>query len=163
MHDFGDYMTKDPHAPKHERQTRLLDIVRSQQVATQEELATRLQQAGVDCTQASVSRDIRELGLVKRGGIYAAPQAATAVPDLDAFAAKIGIFLQQMTVVGEHLVVIHTLPGTAHSVGLYLDGMSWPGLVGTIAGDDTLFAAVADSRAGRRVVRALEEIREASS
>jgi transcriptional regulator of arginine metabolism len=154
-------MTRD--TAKQDRQTRLLDIVRSHQVTTQDELVARLHDAGVDCTQASVSRDIRELGLVKRGGIYAAPQAATAVPDLDAFAAKIGIFLQQMTVVGEHLVVIHTLPGTAHSVGLYLDGMSWPGVVGTIAGDDTVFAAVADRKAGAQVVRALEDIREASS
>jgi transcriptional regulator of arginine metabolism len=154
-------MTRD--TAKHDRQTRLLDIVRSHQVTTQDELVARLHEAGVDCTQASVSRDIRELGLVKRGGIYAAPQAATAVPDLDAFAAKIGIFLQQMTVVGEHLVVIHTLPGTAHSVGLYLDGMAWPGVIGTIAGDDTLFAAVSDRRAGAQVVRALEDIQGASS
>jgi transcriptional regulator of arginine metabolism len=156
-------MKKHPDGyPKQERQTLLLEIVRDQHLSTQEGLVAALHDAGVDCTQASISRDVRELGLVKRGGCYVAPKSANAVPDLDAFAAKIGSFLLRMTAVGEHLVVVHTLPGTAHSVGIYLDGMTWPGLVGTIAGDDTVFVAVTDRSAGDRVIHALEEIREAS-
>ena len=146
---------------KHERHTRLLEIVREHDVATQEELVELLLKAGTPCTQASVSRDVRELGLVKVGGHYAAPQAATAVPDLDLFATKIGSFLMPATIVGEHLVVIRTLPGTAHSVALYIDGVGWKGVAGTVAGDDTLFIAVADRDVAQRVVDKLERIREA--
>jgi transcriptional regulator of arginine metabolism len=150
----------DSHA-KHERQSLLLEIVRGREVATQEELVERLQEEGIPCTQASVSRDVRELGLVKIGGRYAAPQAATAVADLDFFATKIGSFLMPATVVGDHLVVIRTLPGTAHSVALYVDGVGWRGVAGTVAGDDTLFIAVADRATADRVVDELERIRDA--
>jgi len=147
---------------KHQRQTALLEIVRSSEITTQEELVEHLNAAGISCTQASVSRDLRELGLVKVGGHYAAPQAATAVPDLDVFASKIGSFLMPATVVGDHLVVVRTLPGTAHSVALYIDGVGWRGVAGTVAGDDTLFVAVADPETAQRVVTELERIREAS-
>jgi transcriptional regulator of arginine metabolism len=147
---------------KHERQTLLLEIVRGSEIATQEELVEQLHAAGIPCTQASVSRDVRELGLVKVGGHYAAPQAATAVPDLDVFATKIGSFLMPATVVGENLVVIRTLPATAHSVALYIDGVGWRGVAGTVAGDDTLFVAVANLETANWVVAELERIREAS-
>lgn len=154
-------MNKEPHGTtKHERQSRLLEIVRSERIATQEDLVARLHAAGVDCTQASVSRDVRELGLVKHGGHYAAPESATAVPDLDAFAARLSGFLLKTTIVGEHLVVVHTLPGTAHTIGLYIDGMAWPGVAGNVAGDDTVFVAVFDRAAADRVAAALDRLKE---
>jgi transcriptional regulator of arginine metabolism len=109
-----------------------------------------------------VSRDLRELGIVKRAGVYTPPDAAASAPVIDDYASTIGAFLRTFGVVGEHLVVIHTLPGTAHSVAFYLDTISWPGVAGTVAGDDTIFAAVQDRAAARRLVRRLSRIREAN-
>ena len=146
-----------PRTSKADRQAVLLEIVRSEAVSTQAELVRHLEQRGVACTQVSVSRDIRELGLGKRGGRYAVPATAAAaqLPKLEAFAAKVIGFYLGAERVGESLVVVRTLSGTAHSVALLLDRSKWPGLAGTLAGDDTIFVAVRGARAGRDVVRRL--------
>ena len=148
---------------KIDRQALIRGIVADYRVDTQSALVERLHAAGVSCTQASISRDIREIGLVKRGGRYVEPQAAAAVPDLVDFASSIAAFLQSATAVGDHLVVVRTLPGTAHSIGIYVDGIDWPGVVGSVAGDDTLFVAVVDRDAGERMIEALEHIMEKPS
>lgn len=139
----------------------LRDIVASGRVTTQAELADRLRAAGFPCTQASVSRDARELGLLKRGGAYALPaQDPSAVIAADQLAATIAPFLRATSAVGEYLLVVHTVTGTANSVGVFMDQAGWPGLVGTVAGDDTIIAVVADAEAGRAVAARLEAIRE---
>ncbi len=159
-------MIRDAHpleaSPKAERQQALLDLVRGRSLATQAEAVAALRERGIVCTQASVSRDVRELGLVKRDGCYATPEAVAAAAAVDEYAASIGGFLREMSVVGNHLVVVHTLPGTAHGVGVFIDGMAWPGVAGTVAGDDTIFAAVTDRAAGVRLMEALTRIREES-
>ncbi len=158
-------MNKDSHSsggtPKPERQVALRRIVQTEPLATQAELVERLRAEGIECTQASVSRDLRELGLVKRGGVYR-PSPMAAVPDIGDFAHKVGGFVRSATAVGEHLVVVHALPGTAHSVGVYLDSVGWPGVVGTVAGDDTLFVAVSSLPDGKRLISRLQRIQEES-
>jgi transcriptional regulator of arginine metabolism len=148
---------------KIDRQALIRKMVAEDRIDTQSTLVDRLHAEGVACTQASISRDIREIGLIKRGGRYVEPRAATSVPDLADYAESIAGFMNSVTAVGDHLVVIKTLPGTAHSVGLYVDGIGWPGVVGTVAGDDTLFVAVVDRGAGRQMISAVEEIMDPSS
>jgi len=144
-----------------ERHHALRDIVASGRVTTQAGLADRLRAAGFPCTQASVSRDVRELGLLKRGGAYAVPEEeGAAVLGADQLATTIAPFLRSAAVVVDHLLVVHTLTGTANSVGVYMDQTGWPGLVGTVAGDDTIIAVVADAAAGRAAAARLEAIRE---
>ncbi len=143
---------------KTKRQAKLLEIVRTQSVTTQTELAALLVKAGTNCTQVSVSRDIRELGLVKRDGRYVMPDAPTGAPDIDDLASTVGGFIQTVDIVGPNLVVVRTLPGTAHSVALLLDAVDWPGLAGSVAGDDTIFVAVHSSKAGGTVVRNLRRL-----
>lgn len=146
---------------KAERHTRLLEIIRRESIGTQSDLAERLQQEGIACTQASVSRDIRELGLVKRGGVYmAAEEPGSGTPDTEDLAGSIRPFLRSAVAVGEHLVVVHTVTGTANSVGMFMDQTGWPGLVGTVAGDDTIFAAVEDRAAADELVTRLQAILE---
>jgi len=139
----------------------ILEVVSEHLVTTQAELVHLLNDKGVECTQASVSRDIRELGLVKRKGRYVPPDLPAVVSDVRELGIKVGGFLCSMTIVGDHLVVIRTLPGTADSIALYIDHASWPGVVGTIAGDDTIFIAVTSLAAGTRVLAELKAVQEA--
>jgi transcriptional regulator of arginine metabolism len=145
------------------RQSQLLELIRTSWIATQGDLVEALRQRGVDCTQASISRDIAELGLSKRGGRYVEPAPDEQLPDVDELAAKIGGFLRRSVAVGDNLVVIHTLSGTANSVAVYLDHRDLPGLAGTVAGDDTIFAAVSDRQVGELLVQEMERLREAFS
>jgi transcriptional regulator of arginine metabolism len=149
-------------ASKAQRQAILADTVRSRPIRTQAELVTSLRRAGIACTQASVSRDVRELGLVKRDGHYAPPNLPGADTVLQDYAVSVATLIRGMTAVGDHLVVVHTLPGTADGVGVFIDGKSWPGVVGTVAGDDTLFAAVADRTAADHLIERLTQIRKAT-
>ncbi len=143
---------------KAERQDKLLGIVRSNTVTTQTELSERLDQAGFPCTQVSVSRDIRELGLVKQSGQYVAPNEPKENPELEGLASTLSGFLKRVEIVGENLVVVKTLPGTSPSVAMLLDQVNWQGLKGTIAGDDTIFVAVENKKAGQTVSRNLRKL-----
>jgi len=146
---------------KSARHRTLLDIVRARRVSTQSDIARRLKRAGFPCTQASVSRDMRELGLVKRAGVYAPPDQTASVPGAEKFGSSIAPFVQSVTAVGRHLLVVRTVTGTANTVALFMDKAGWPGLIGTVAGDDTIIAVVTDAAAGRDVTGQLEAIREA--
>jgi transcriptional regulator of arginine metabolism len=105
-------------------------------------------------TQSSVSRDIAALRLVKVDGAYRrASRAAVADPD----ERRIAEGVLTVEPAGDALVVIHTPPGEANRVAVALDRLAWAEVAGTIAGDDTIFLAVKDSAAQRRV---LAEIRK---
>ncbi|MCP4599878.1 MAG: arginine repressor [Proteobacteria bacterium] len=151
-------MHKETPTSKTKRQTKLLDIVRSQAVTTQAELSSLLIQAGIHCTQVSVSRDIRELGLVKKDGRYIVPDESTDIPDIDELANTVSGFIRSVETVGENLVVVQTLQGTANGVALLLDAVNWPGIAGTVAGDDTVFVAVRSDKAGQIIVRNLRKL-----
>ncbi len=126
---------------KSRRQHEILDIISNVEVETQEQLLEELRSRGIHTTQATISRDIKQLHLVKEltpGGIYkyAASQRKAALN----FAGRLRtIFKEGVTFdVAQNIVVLKTMPGMANAVGAAIDGMDIPGLVGSLAGDDTI-------------------------
>lgn len=147
-------MTDAPSA-RIRRQRLLADLIRSETVGSQDQLVERLAAAGLVVTQATVSRDLDELGAVKvrRGGVqaYALPDG---VAGRDWTADRLRRVLQDWLVSAEAagpLVVLRTPPGSAHLVGVALDAAARPDVAGTLAGDDTLFLAVRDGAAASAV------------
>ena len=155
-------VARNRHAPlrgeaaKRARHDALRAIVADEELATQDELVRALARAGHDVTQATLSRDIRELGLAKSGGSYRLPEVGPPAP-----APEIGRVLRQLVLGIERsaqILVFKTRPGRGHMLGVELDGARWPEILGTVAGDDTLLAVTRDparSRAVLRRVRAL--------
>jgi transcriptional regulator of arginine metabolism len=107
-------------------------------------------------TQSSVSRDIAALRLVKVDGSYRRPPPRTPRADPDERRVAEGVLT--IDTAGDALVVVHTSPGEANHVAVALDRLAWPEVMGTIAGDDTIFLAVKDMSAQRRVVRAVRQL-----
>jgi len=122
---------------KVERQNAIRELIQSQEFHSQIELTTRLADAGVVATQASVSRDLDEMGVVKAHGIY-------TLPGRNGRASEFGPISLQT--VGHNLIVAKTLSGLASAVTVRIDSAAIPGVVGTIAGDDTIFIAVRDHK-----------------
>jgi transcriptional regulator of arginine metabolism len=135
-------------------------LLRTEEVETQDDLRRKLARRGIHVTQATVSRDIEDLGLIKTRDGYRLPGAAVSevLPSLE---PKLAIVLKEfLTDVRQaaNLVVLRTRPGNAHSVAAALDANPWQDVVGTIAGDDTIFVATPSSRqaeAIRKKIRAL--------
>ncbi len=127
------------------RRTQIVDLLRNEEVETQEELRRKLSRRGIHVTQATVSRDIEELGLVKTRIGYRLPETAepVAVPR-PTLALVLKEFLTEARQAA-NLVVLKTRPGNAHSVAAALDADPWEGVVGTVAGDDTIFIATPSS------------------
>lgn len=140
---------------KRARQQAIGDVVRRQRVHTQQELVTALREKGYRATQATVSRDITEMGLLKvrREGslIYALPSSEAAV-ELSGEQRLAGL-LRDLPIdvrVSGTLLILRAVPGTAHAIAAALDRARWPDTLGTIAGDDTVFVACADAGAVQR-------------
>ena len=126
---------------KKARQARILEIIRSRRVESQESLSALLHDDGVGIAQATISRDIRELGLVKIRGSYQAADAPVAAPSPSTLKNVFAQFVTPTDAAG-NIVVVRTSSGNAHSVCVALDSAGWPEMVGTIAGDDTIFVLV---------------------
>ena len=146
---------------KNRRQSAILEVVDQEAVRSQEQLRQRLASRGFDVTQATLSRDVKELGLVKRSsdGAYqpAGAQAAPAPTTIGALARALGEYLVNLEPV-QQLVVLKTGPGQAQLLGLALDRARLPGVVGTIAGDDTVFIATRSPRAAATLVRQFKQL-----
>jgi transcriptional regulator of arginine metabolism len=128
------------------RQGQILKLIRSRPVHTQEELARGLQeQFGVPATQVTLSRDIRELGLIKTPHGYRQVAPAPPGPDLE---TVLGDFLRDVRQ-AQNLLVLRTLPGNANTLAIALDNENLPDVVGTIAGDDTVLVIAPDNSAAR--------------
>jgi transcriptional regulator of arginine metabolism len=134
---------------KEKRQQKLLSLIRAKPVSTQGELAAHLERAGFAATQSSISRDLEELGVVKRRGRYSVPGATNG-------AAARG--LVSLDVAGDALVVARCEPGLASAVAVEIDGAAMKEIVGTIAGEDTIFVAVAERKAQRAVIKKIWEL-----
>jgi transcriptional regulator of arginine metabolism len=138
------------------RQRAIRDLIEQRPIRTQQELAAVLRERGFRATQATISRDVAELGLGKgsREG-----RAAYVLPprlrDADVSGEdRLRRLLADVPVefrVADLLLVIKTLPGSAHAVAAALDRTGWPEIVGSIAGDDTVFVATPDRSALRRL------------
>jgi transcriptional regulator of arginine metabolism len=132
---------------KERRQRAIADLIRGNALANQEELAERLAGLGYAVTQATISRDLEQIGAVKvrRGGhlSYALPDQVREA-DAPALDAVVRDWVRSMRTAG-NLLVIKTPPGSAHIVGVALDNANLAEVVGTICGDDTVFVACATS------------------
>ena len=133
---------------KDSRQKKILSLIRAKPIGTQEELKSLLERAGVPATQSSVSRDLEELGVVKHHGHYTVPRANGA-------AAR---GLLSLDLAGDNLVIARTEPGLASAVAVEIDGAAIPEIVGTLAGEDTIFVAVRDQKAQRVVMKKIWEL-----
>jgi transcriptional regulator of arginine metabolism len=145
---------------KARRQSVILETIQRQRVRSQEQLRRLLRAGGFDVTQATLSRDIRQLGLVKGGAdrAYQPPVAASANGQPVALLNRaVGEYLTRVDRV-QQLVVLRTGPGQAPLLGVALDGARLPELVGTIAGDDTILAIARDGRRARALVQRLERL-----
>ena len=147
---------------KTERQNALLDVIAKHAVATQAELKDRLRERGIEADQATLSRDIRELGLIKAsddGAHYRyAPLEAVAPPVHLKASAILARLVRKIDTSG-NLLVIKTDPGQASPVGLALDRMGWPEVVGTVAGDDTLLVVVRQGTPSRKLAKKILELK----
>jgi transcriptional regulator of arginine metabolism len=133
---------------KRERQQKILGLIQAKPVGTQQDLRALLERAGVPATQSSVSRDLEELGIVKQHGHYTLPRANGAS----------GRGLLSLDHAGDSLVIARTLPGLASAVAVEIDSAALPDVVGTIAGEDTIFIAVRDAKSQRGVIKKVWEI-----
>lgn len=139
------------------RRRRILEIIEKRPVRTQEELAEALVEGGFDASQSTVSRDVAELGLVKIDGDYRKPPPGMGRAENPAEARLAGGVLRHAAA-GDNLVVLFTLPGDAQGVARALDGLGWPEVTGTVAGDDTIFVAVPGGPAKTRLLRRLRRL-----
>ena len=140
------------------RRTQILDLLKKEPVATQAELCDRLGRRGIQVTQATVSRDIEELGLIKTRDGYRMPGPADPLkPPQPALPIILKEFLRDVRKASS-LVVIKTHPGNAHSVAVALDAEQWPEVVGTVAGDDTIFIATGGPQEASRIRKKIIEL-----
>jgi transcriptional regulator of arginine metabolism len=124
------------------RQGQILKLIRAKPILTQEDLASELKEScGIRTTQVTLSRDIRELGLLKTPEGYRQVAAAPAGPDI---ATVAGEFLQDVRV-AQNLIVLRTSPGNANALAVALDKQELPEVVGTLAGDDTILVVAPDA------------------
>lgn len=144
------------------RQNKILDLISRLPVRTQQELAVLLREKGVDTTQSTLSKDIKELGLVKApgqdGGLrYSAPAQNVAPHRHEVLQRELLDFLTGCDN-AENLLVLKTAAGNASGVCAAIDAMRWPEVVGTIAGDDNIFIACKTPAHARGLRRRIEEI-----
>ena len=142
---------------KNDRQNQLLQIISEEIIETQEQLLERLQAKGIKSTQATISRDIKELHLIKEpAGQGKYRYAVSAHRTKLNFADKLRtIFRESVLTVdnAQNIVVIKTLPGLANAAGSAVDGMDVPYLVGSLAGDDTVLLIVKDTETVPKLVK----------
>ena len=135
---------------KRERQQKILGLIQAKPIGTQEDLRSLLEISGVPATQSSVSRDLEELGVIKQRGHYTLPMnngpATRGLLSLDH--------------AGDVLVVARTVPGLASAVAVEIDAAAIPEIVGTIAGEDTIFVAVREEKAQRTTIKKIWKIFE---
>ena len=124
------------------RQGQILNVIRNKEIYTQDELGRELGRVGIQTTQVTLSRDIRELGLVKTAEGYRQLQSETGGPE---FATVINEYLLDIRV-AQNLVVLRTSPGNANSLAIALDREKLEEVVGTIAGDDTVLVIATDNK-----------------
>ena len=136
---------------KSQRQAKILEIISTINVETQEQLLQELESAGFRSTQATISRDIKELRIVKELttlGTYRYTTAAKEVPST--FSNRLNTIFRECVTrydYAQNLVVIHTLPGLAGAAASSIDAMNMSVVVGTLAGDDTVLVVMRDNNA----------------
>lgn len=136
---------------KEQRQQAILKLISQKNVATQEDLTELLLKAKFNATQSSVSRDLVELGIIKINGFYALPEIS---------ADGQGFGLSDLEMAGEILIVAKCESGLASAIAVKIDRAKISEIVGTIAGDDTIFIAVKDKKSQRTAMKKIREVFE---
>lgn len=146
---------------KRDRLEQILEVIRRHRVSSQESLRELLAQRGTDVTQATLSRDIRELRLVKVPGadgvgFYSSPEEWDSTPSLESLLPALFHSAEGV----DHLLVVRTMKGGAQTVAAGIDWEEWPEVLGTLAGDDTILLILRDPKHLSVVKRRLEEMAE---
>lgn len=142
--------------PKALRHHRILELVSGEPMVTQDEMVRRLSQQGLKVTQATLSRDIKELGLVKSADGYAAPGTGAEVAPTPSLSHLLREFVVDVRE-AQNLLVLKTPPGSAQPVARAIDAEKWPELVGTIAGDDTIVVISSNAKSCRQLGKRIRE------
>ena len=135
---------------KAKRQETLAEIIRSKNIGSQSLLLAELERLGIRATQASISRDLVELGIVKIKGIYRLPSLGTTESPMGQ--------IVDIDTAGENLIVVKTPPGQASMTALAVDRAKIPGVVGPVAGDDTFFIATKSQTEQKMVIKQILRI-----
>ena len=134
---------------KTQRQAKIMEIISTTNVETQEQLLQLLQEAGFNSTQATISRDIKELRIVKELTSFGTYRYATTAKEMTGtFSARLNTIFRECVTgfdYAQNIIVIHTLPGLANAAASALDAMNMSVVLGTIAGDDTVFVVMRDT------------------
>ena len=147
---------------KNDRQAKILEIITSENIETQEQLRTRLQDAGIRSTQATISRDIKQMHLIKEPmgqGMYR--YAVSGNRTKLNFAERLRtIFRESITSIdsAQNIVVLKTMPGLASAACAAMDGMEFPFMVGSLAGDDTAFIIMRDNESADEFCKEIQEM-----
>ena len=147
---------------KSKRHLKIMKYIQQEEISTQQELATRLREDGIAVTQATVSRDIKELGLIKvptkdQGYKYALPPER----EQSDIQGRMERMFQDSVVDFDHsenLIVINTLPGTANGVASLIDNADWEGVFSTLAGDDTILIIVKPKEMVEEILEKLHQL-----
>ena len=140
------------------RQRAILELLKHALVASQEDLQNALRKRGIKVGQATLSRDIRDLGLSKTARGYALPQAdAHTYPPVPPVSRLIREFVLEVRV-AQNLLVLKTSVGSAQPVAAALDDESWPEAVGTVAGDDTILIVCPDNKEANKLAARIQEM-----
>ncbi len=140
---------------KNLRQTKILNLIQADAISSQTQLSRRLKSEGVSVTQATLSRDLRELNLLKTPEGYRLPEhVRLAGSNPNHQQQTIVQFMTEAQAAG-NLVVVKTNPGNASPVARSLDTIGWPEIVGTVAGDDTILVVTATASSAQLVKRRL--------
>lgn len=139
-----------------ERRQAIVRILRDGRVGRQEDLARLLKTAGFEVTQSSVSRDLRDLGVLKASGRYVLPSDEVSRTNGDF--GMLAQFVRGLKRAGPSLTVLRTTIGAAQSVAVAIDRAEWREVAGTISGDDTIFIATANASAQDDLVARLQAI-----
>ena len=147
---------------RHRRLTVLARLLGGHRLGSQEELAAALARAGFAVTQGTLSRDLRSLGVGKRPGpdgrpVYELAGPATETMDRERQSLDLSSFVNEVRV-AQNLMVVRTPPGHAHGVGRAIDMANYDGVVGTVAGDDTILVIAKDGAHARRLKKQLDAL-----
>ena len=145
---------------KSQRQSLVLELIASQEIDTQESLVQALKTRGVEVTQATISRDIRELRLVKAKSADGSCRYVVGTGDEYGFSDRLRRMLRESMLsvaCSESLVVVKTLSGSANVAAEALDSLDWPEVLGTLAGDNTVLVVAQSKEDAPVIIRRLEE------
>jgi transcriptional regulator of arginine metabolism len=168
VHQYAQYAhlyALDPQAPVRtmlndseqlERRGAIMRILRAGLVRKQQDLVRLLKKEGHDATQSSISRDLRDLGVLKASGRYVLPPDELQRANGDF--ATLAQFVRELRRAGPSITVLRTTIGAAQSVAVAIDKAEWPEVAGTISGDDTIFIATANARAQEELLTRLRAL-----